>query len=232
MGIEKLYSKTTKRIKSLIKGGRNMKCPKCGSKLDTGYNCTKCDYRYRKIEDTTKMTYKQIKVIDGEFMERLTVNKGQEYDGTADMLKVYYRLADYEDIGTVDDFKDLKAGAETLNLKGDEILLKPFEVKGFVYDSEEYKQLKAENESLKKQLEEQRKKVTMMNGLLPKSRCETPIEELDLSTRPYNCLWRAGISTIEQLQQMPEEKLLRLRNLGRKSLSEIKSKLADNGKEE
>lgn len=59
------------------------------------------------------------------------------------------RLAEYEDIGTVDDFKDLKAGAENLNLKGDEILLKPFEVKGFVYDSDEYKQLKAENERLK-----------------------------------------------------------------------------------
>lgn len=28
-----------------------MNCPKCGSKLDTGYNCTKCDYRYIKIED-------------------------------------------------------------------------------------------------------------------------------------------------------------------------------------
>ena len=138
-----------------------------------------------------------------------------------------------KDIGTVDDFKDLKAGAENLNLKGDEILLKPFEVKGFVYDSEEYKQLKAENESLKKNSWRNKgKKVTMMNGLLPKSRCETPIEELDLSIRPYNCLWRAGIRTIEQLQQMPEEKLLRLQNLGRKSLSEIKSKLDDFCKEE
>lgn len=94
--------------------GEFMNCPKCGSKLDTGYNCTKCDYRYRKIEDTTKMTSKQIQVIDGEFMERLTVKKGQEYDGTADMLKVYYRLADYEDIGTVEELRKLKAENESL----------------------------------------------------------------------------------------------------------------------
>ena len=44
------------------KGGNNMNCPNCGSKLDTGYNCTKCDYRYIKIEDTTNMTSKQIQV--------------------------------------------------------------------------------------------------------------------------------------------------------------------------
>ena len=69
--------------------------------------------------------------------------------------------------------------------------------------------------------------MTKRNGLLPQRFCETPLEELDLSTRPYNCLRRAGISTIEQLQQMPEEKLLRLRNLGIKSLYEIQSRLAD-----
>ena len=91
-------------------------------------------------------------------MSRLT-NKGG-YHNDLDMSTqmgytgIYNRLAEYEDIGTVDDFKDLKAGAENLNLKGDEILLKPFEVKGFVYDSEEYKQLKAENERLTKRLKE------------------------------------------------------------------------------
>ncbi|NCA93103.1 sigma-70 family RNA polymerase sigma factor [bacterium] len=71
------------------------------------------------------------------------------------------------------------------------------------------------------------KEMTKRNGSLPKSRCETSIEELDLSVRPYNCLRRAGISTIEQLQQVPEEKLLRLRNLGRKSTEEIQSKLKE-----
>lgn len=65
------------------------------------------------------------------------------------------------------------------------------------------------------------------NGALPKVIAEIPIEELDLSIRPYNCLRRAGISTIEQLQQVPEEKLWRLRNLGRKSMEEIQSKLKE-----
>lgn len=58
-----------------------MNCPKCGSKLDTGYNCTKCDYRYCKIEDTTKIIYKQIQVIDGEFdkqLNRLAEQFGKE----------------------------------------------------------------------------------------------------------------------------------------------------------
>lgn len=74
-----------------------------------------------------------------------------------------------------------------------------------------------------REYEEEMKK----NGALPKVIAETPLEELDLSIRPYNCLRRAGISTIEQLQQVPEEKLLRLRNLGRKSTEEIQSKLKE-----
>ena len=78
---------------------------------------------------------------------------------------------------------------------------------------EEFAKLKAENESLKKQLEEQRKKVSTMNGLLPKSRCETPIEELALSKRAYNCLKRGGIKTIGQLKKMTEEELIRVRIL-------------------
>jgi RNA polymerase sigma factor (sigma-70 family) len=51
------------------------------------------------------------------------------------------------------------------------------------------------------------------------------IEKLDLSVRSYNCLKRAGINTIGELTQKTEEEMMRVRNLGRKSLKEVKEKL-------
>ena len=51
------------------------------------------------------------------------------------------------------------------------------------------------------------------------------IEELDLSVRSYNCLKRAGIQTIRELVQKSEEEMMKVRNLGKKSLKEIKDKL-------
>jgi DNA-directed RNA polymerase subunit alpha len=65
------------------------------------------------------------------------------------------------------------------------------------------------------------------NLALPEGVAEIPIEALDLSTRPYNCLKRARINTVGQLQEMTEEKLLRLRNLGLRSMEEIQSKLKE-----
>ena len=55
------------------------------------------------------------------------------------------------------------------------------------------------------------------------------IEELDLSVRSYNCLKRAGVNTVEQLVQKTEEDMMKVRNLGRKSLEEVQSKLASLG---
>lgn len=52
------------------------------------------------------------------------------------------------------------------------------------------------------------------------------IEELDLSVRSYNCLKRAGINTVYQLTQKTEEDMMKVRNLGRKSLEEVQAKLA------
>ena len=52
------------------------------------------------------------------------------------------------------------------------------------------------------------------------------IEELDLSVRSYNCLKRAGINTVEELIKKTEEDMMKVRNLGRKSLEEVQSKLA------
>lgn len=55
----------------------------------------------------------------------------------------------------------------------------------------------------------------------------TPIEVLELSVRPYNCLKRNGIHTLEQLLECTEEDLMNLRNFGQKSMEEIKQKLAE-----
>lgn len=55
---------------------------------------------------------------------------------------------------------------------------------------------------------------------------EMTIEELDLSVRSYNCLKRAGINTVEDLISRTEEDMMKVRNLGRKSLEEVLQKLA------
>ena len=54
---------------------------------------------------------------------------------------------------------------------------------------------------------------------------EMTIEELDLSVRSYNCLKRAGINTVDELVQRTEEEMMKVRNLGRKSLEEVQQKL-------
>ncbi|SFR04995.1 DNA-directed RNA polymerase subunit alpha [Desulfoscipio geothermicus] len=58
---------------------------------------------------------------------------------------------------------------------------------------------------------------------------EMPIEELDLSVRSYNCLKRAGINTVEELTQRNEEDMMKVRNLGKKSLEEVLNKMAELG---
>ena len=58
---------------------------------------------------------------------------------------------------------------------------------------------------------------------------EMSIEDLDLSVRSYNCLKRANIHTVEDLTKRTEEDMLKVRNLGRKSLEEVVKKLEDLG---
>lgn len=53
------------------------------------------------------------------------------------------------------------------------------------------------------------------------------IEELDMSVRSYNCLKRAGINTVQELTQRTEEDMMKVRNLGRKSLEEVMEKLSE-----
>lgn len=58
---------------------------------------------------------------------------------------------------------------------------------------------------------------------------DTKIDELDLSVRPKNCLKRCGIATVGDLIQKTEEEMMRVRNLGRKSLKEVQQKLREIG---
>lgn len=56
---------------------------------------------------------------------------------------------------------------------------------------------------------------------------EMTIEELDLSVRSYNCLKRAGINTVEELSNKSEDDMMKVRNLGKKSLEEVIHKLEE-----
>lgn len=58
---------------------------------------------------------------------------------------------------------------------------------------------------------------------------DKPIEEIELSVRSYNCLKRAGISTVGELCAKTEEEMMKVRNLGKKSLKEVKDKLISLG---
>lgn len=58
---------------------------------------------------------------------------------------------------------------------------------------------------------------------------EMTIEELDLSVRSYNCLKRAGINTVQELAQRSMDDMMKVRNLGKKSLEEVERKLKDLG---
>ena len=58
---------------------------------------------------------------------------------------------------------------------------------------------------------------------------EMSIDELELSVRSYNCLKRAGINTVEELTNRTSEDMMKVRNLGRKSLEEVLSKLKELG---
>lgn len=64
---------------------------------------------------------------------------------------------------------------------------------------------------------------------IPSKYYDMPIEDLDLSVRAYNCLKRAGITKVGQVLEMTEEDLLGVRNFGRKSLDELRERLAARG---
>lgn len=78
--------------------------------------------------------------------------------------------------------------------------------------------------------------VLAMDNVIKEGGAEAPnkgqqmmIEDLDLSVRSYNCLKRAGIQTVDELTQKTEDEMMRVRNLGKKSLKEVKDKLTEIG---
>ncbi len=77
----------------------------------------------------------------------------------------------------------------------------------------------AKNTEIMKEKEESKKEKVL----------ETTIEELDLSVRSYNCLKRAGINTVQDLTNRSENDMMKVRNLGRKSLEEVIAKLDSMG---
>ncbi len=77
----------------------------------------------------------------------------------------------------------------------------------------------AKNTEIMKEKEESKKEKVL----------ETTIEELDLSVRSYNCLKRAGINTVQDLTNKSENDMMKVRNLGRKSLEEVVAKLDSMG---
>jgi DNA-directed RNA polymerase subunit alpha len=66
-------------------------------------------------------------------------------------------------------------------------------------------------------------------AMLAPDRYNTPIEELNLSVRAYNCLKRSGLMTVGQVLEKSEDELLGLRNFGRKSYDELREKLIEMG---
>lgn len=65
--------------------------------------------------------------------------------------------------------------------------------------------------------------------LMPPDRYNTPIEDLQLSVRAYNCLKRSGLMTVGQVLEKTEDELLSLRNFGRKSYDELRERLIELG---
>ena len=70
---------------------------------------------------------------------------------------------------------------------------------------------------------------TGMGLLMPPDRYNTPIEDLQLSVRAYNCLKRSGLMTVGQVLEKSEDELLGLRNFGRKSYDELRDRLIELG---
>lgn len=68
--------------------------------------------------------------------------------------------------------------------------------------------------------------VAEAEGAMAGKSMDMTIEELDLSVRAFNCLKRAGINTVAELVQKDQEEMMKVRNLGKKSLEEVEQKLA------
>lgn len=74
------------------------------------------------------------------------------------------------------------------------------------------------------EVEAYKDKIKTIVGLVEKER-QRSLDDLDLTVRTYNCLLRHGITTVEELKNMSDEELSKVRNLGQRYIDEIKEKL-------
>ncbi|MCW1927948.1 DNA-directed RNA polymerase subunit alpha [Bhargavaea beijingensis] len=121
------------------------------------------------------------------------------------------QLSDYDKL-TLDVWTDGSIGPQEAISLGSRILTEHLNIFVGLTDEAQSVEIMVEKE------EDQKEKVLEMT-----------IEELDLSVRSYNCLKRAGINTVLELANKTEDEMMKVRNLGRKSLEEVKAKLDDLG---
>ncbi|WP_096155947.1 MULTISPECIES: DNA-directed RNA polymerase subunit alpha [Bacillus] len=121
------------------------------------------------------------------------------------------QVANYDKL-TLDVWTDGSIGAQEAAALGAKILTEHLNIFVGLTDEAQNAEIMVEKE------EDQKEKVLEMT-----------IEELDLSVRSYNCLKRAGINTVQELANKTEEDMMKVRNLGRKSLEEVKHKLEELG---
>ncbi|MBP1084112.1 DNA-directed RNA polymerase subunit alpha [Bacillus capparidis] len=121
------------------------------------------------------------------------------------------QIANYDKL-TLDVWTDGSTGPKEAIALGSKILTEHLNIFVGLTDEAQHAEIMVEKE------EDQKEKVLEMT-----------IEELDLSVRSYNCLKRAGINTVQELANKTEEDMMKVRNLGRKSLEEVKAKLEELG---
>ncbi|MEC2075485.1 DNA-directed RNA polymerase subunit alpha [Metabacillus fastidiosus] len=121
------------------------------------------------------------------------------------------QVANYDKL-TLDVWTDGSTGPKEAIALGSKILTEHLNIFVGLTDEAQHAEIMVEKE------EDQKEKVLEMT-----------IEELDLSVRSYNCLKRAGINTVQELAHKTEEDMMKVRNLGRKSLEEVKAKLEELG---
>jgi DNA-binding CsgD family transcriptional regulator len=98
-------------------------------------------------------------------------------------------------------------------------------MKRYIDAEEELSRVKLENIRLRSMLPEE----SPMHEPEPENPADVDIADMELSVRSYNCLKRAGINKICELEGMTREKLMKVRNLGRKSMDEVIAKAAEWG---
>lgn len=121
------------------------------------------------------------------------------------------QVANYDKL-TLDVWTDGSTGPKEAIALGSKILTEHLNIFAGLTDEAQHAEIMVEEE------EDQKEKVLEMT-----------IEELDLSVRSYNCLKRAGINTVQELANKMEEDMMKVRNLGRKSLEEVKARLEELG---